>query len=462
MLKNDWYLAYQLVDLTRTTFQTYTVFPFVGLYNPISGTYDLFGNQTFSMGMLIFSPDSIIFPFLSTHQAIIFHISVTILTVCCLLYRQLGKFNISQTSKLFLLLNVAFAVPVVARLSEGHLQLLGYFLIPSFILLINNFNSQEKSIFWSLKLTLFLTYVISLGSTHVFFQMSILLTIIGILRFRSFLSFTVPPVFALMLTAFQTFPSLLAPHFVMDRQVGPGYGYLFNRNIQGVDSTYKFDNFWNVLSTLVEHFLEILTHLTYAILQNSFAIQNGGWEWTIYFPVINLVLLMFILSFNHKPSWSFVKENFYLVFSLLLSISLIYHFIWIPFPFQAVDRVPYRMMLYPFFAVLIYLSLNLDRCAAMLKNSTLRTLFRLFVLASTAISLYRANSEWFARLEGQSTLPSLTDRFDVPKFEILTTANNSDYIGFLHLGFFVTLISWLIFIFLFTQSRKLFKARDFL
>jgi hypothetical protein len=456
MTKNDWYLAYQLVDLSRATLKGLKVLPYAGFYNPASGTHDLFGDQTYSMGMLIFSPDSIFFPLFSTRQAITFHVLVTLLFVCGLLHFQLRNFKLSQFSMLFLLLNIAFAVPVIARLSEGHLQLLGYFLIPSFILLVKSF---DRSLGWFLKITLFLTYVLSLGSTHVFFQMSILLFFVGIFHIKALIRLLLAPLFALMLTAFQTLPSLFAPHFVMERQIGHGYGYLFNKNIREIDSVYKFDSVGDIFSTIIVHFIEIINHLVSAVLRNDFAIQKEGWEWTLYFPLTNILLLILVLFVRRNVSTGIKKEFGYLIISGVLSVSMIYHFIWLLIPFQAIDRVPFRMMLYPFFAILIYLAFHLDEVMTKFKSEKLRNFLKISILAICAYSLMRASFDWFDRLSIFSAPPPTTNSSMLPRFEVITTASNPTYEMFLSLGFLVTFLSWLALMYFVFRIKKLAEIK---
>lgn len=452
MAKNDWYLAYQLVDLSRTTLRGLSVLPYVGFYNPMTGTHDLFGFQTYSMGMLIFSPDSLFFPLFSTRQAITFHIIVTLLFACTLLYLQLEKFKLSYFSKLFLLLNFVFAVPVIARLSEGHLQLLGYFLIPSFILLIMSFDS---SLLWVLKVTILLTYVLSLGSTHVFFQMTILLFFVGVFHIKTLIRFVLPSLFALMLTAFQTLPSLFAPYFVSERQIGHGYGYLFNKDILEIDSVYKFDSVGNIFSTIILHFIEIINHLSKAVLRNDFAIQKGGWEWTLYIPLTNLLLLILVLFVRRNVSAGTKKEFGYLVISGVLSVSMIYHFVWLLIPFQAIDRVPFRMMLYPFFAILIYLAFHLDEVMTKVKSARLRNFLKISIIVSCAYSLMRASFDWFDRLNILSATPPMLNSSKLPRFEVIATGSNPAYEKFLHLGFLVSFLSWIALMYFVFRIKRL-------
>ena len=456
MTKNDWYLAYQLVDFSRATLKGLEVLPYAGFYNPMSGTHDLFGYQTYSMGMLIFSPDSIFFPLFSTLQAITFHIAVTLLFACGLLYFQLRNFKLSEFSMLFLLLNIAFAVPVIARLSEGHLQLLGYFLIPSFILLIKSFDGSLR---WFLKITLLLTYVLSLGSTHVFFQMSILLFFVGVFQIKNLIKLVLPPLFALMLTAFQTLPSLFTPYFLMERQIGHGSGYLFNRSILETDTVYKFDSVGDILSTIIVHFMEIIHHLASAVLRNDFAIQKDGWEWTLYFPLTNIFLLILVLFVRRNASAGIKKEFGYLIISGVLSVSMIYHFLWLLIPFQAIDRVPFRMMLYPFFAILIYLAVHLDEVMTKAKNARLRNFLKIFILTSCAYSLMKAGFEWFDRLSILSATSPIVDFSKLPRFEVITTASNPAYEKFLNLGFLVTFLSWIALMYFVFRIKKLAEIK---
>lgn len=442
-MSHDWYLAYQLIDFTRSTLLQTEILPYIGLYNPTTGTHELFGHHTYSIGMLIFSPDSIFFPLFSTHLAILFHIFVTAAFACYLLIVQMTKYSLSLLSKSFLLLNVIFAIPIMARISEGHLQLLGYFLVPSFILLMNNFSSQENSKVWVLKVTFLLTYIISLGSTHVFFQMSLLLCCFGLFHTRVFFRFLIPPVFALLLTGFQSIPSLFTPFFERRREVGPGYGYQFDENILGKDSYYSLDSFSDLLITSFRHFIEILNHLFFAIFENEFAIQKSGWEWTLYSPPTNIILLVLLIIYKKHVVRLFVKDHLYLVISALMSISLIYHFIWEQIPFQAVDRVPYRMMLYPFFGILILVTFHLDDLMSVIANRSLRIWLKVSILMSSLLGLLLSSLKWFDRLSEVTAVSVLKNGDVLPKFQIFTAEVSPEYDKMLSIGFVVTFMSWI-------------------
>ena len=455
---HDWYLAYQLVDLTRTSLIRKEILTYVGLYDPSTGTHELFGHHTYSIGMLIFSPDSILFPLFSIDQAIIFHVLVTVLFVCYLLNVQLKKYSLSSFSRYFLVMNVIFSVPIMARLSEGHLQLLGYFLIPSFILLVNDINTGKDSKFWVIKVTLLLTYIISLGSTHVFFQMSLLLCIAGLFHLHVFFKFLIPPVFALLLTGFQSIPSLFVPYFDFKREVGPGYGYQFNENILGKDPYYRFDSVSNLLNTMLQHSIEIMNHLFLAIFENDFAILKNGWEWSLYIPPINILLLTMLIVYKRTIVQHIIKNNLYLFVSFVMSISLFYHFLWALVPFQAIDRVPYRMMLYPFFAILLIVTVQLDYLTSLMATKYLKNLSKCFILFSSSFSLIHSSLNWFKRTEESRTFPVLQDERIVPRLQIYMNEISPEYDRFLNLGFVITFLSWIIFLLFIALLSK--KVRD--
>jgi hypothetical protein len=246
----------------------------------------------------------------------------------------------------------------------------------------------------------------------------------------------------------------------MDRQIGHGYGYLFNKNILEMDSVYKFDSVGNSFSTIIFHIMEIINHLANAMLRNNFAIQKEGWEWTLYFPLTNLLLLILVLFVRRKASTGAEKKFGYLIISGVLSVSMIYHFIWLLIPFQAIDRVPFRMMLYPFFAILIYLAFHLDEVITRVKNTRLRNFLKVFVLVSCGYSLMIASFDWFDRLNTFSATPTMLNSLRLPRFEVIATASNPAYERFLSVGFLVTLLSWLVLMYFVFRIKKLAQVKE--
>ena len=111
----------------------------------------LFGENIFSIGMLIFSPDMFLFPFFSVKNAIFFHLIIVSCFAGLLNYNAARKFDLHKGVSFFFAVFFIFSTPIMARISEGHIQLLGYMFIPTFFGLILDLEKKaDQATFYKL------------------------------------------------------------------------------------------------------------------------------------------------------------------------------------------------------------------------------------------------------------------------------------------------------------------------
>jgi len=463
----DWYLAYQLIDYTRNSLITFDWQPHVALVDQFSNansTVGIFGNRIFSIGMLIFSPDALFFPLFETRYALVFHVvfSITLIALCTTL--QLKNLGYSIFSIYFLGISFLFFSPFVARISVGHIQLIGYFLVPLFLALLIEVSTLKPKFYslWRIKMTLLLTYVISLGSIHVFFQMLIILSLYCLFNPSFFRVLSIPPLISLMLTAFQVLPSLLDREGNSNRSVYAGYGYKFYdlTSWRNRESEYSFASLLEIIRTTKLHFAEVVTHIWVAMTDSESAIKFNGWEWTVDIGIILVCIISsyFFLLTSRKTKLG--RRDLWVLIPLFLSLSLVYRFTFLAlklfFDFPAIDRVPYRMFIYPLVWIILksmsYFDSNIFRIWT--KNLFLRILL-FSMLCFNSLHGFEVLRSWnFKFLLEDIQLQKLAGLTRLPKYQITVQPLDYEYISHIEVGFLISIVTSF---FCLIYCRSLFK-----
>jgi hypothetical protein len=461
----DWYLAYQLIDYSRdsvssmelTTHIAFTDSPLKS--EEING---IFGNRVFAIGMLIFSPDVLIFPFLSITDAIIWHISLTVGAISLVTSMMLMRRNLSIAATYFLAISFFLMVPMIARLSVGHIQLLGYLLIPIFIILLQERRKLGINCcnLWMLKMSALLTYVISLGSVHVFFQMTLILGIYFVFNPRHVVNLSAPIVASLSLTSFQTLPALLDRIEGGNRSVYHGYGFNFfsNTNFNDRESVYDFSSFGKTLNTLYLHLQEIVIHLWLALTSSDYALANQGWEWTMDIgPVTILMILTFVILNNRRLALD--RENAWTLVCFFLSLSLFYRFIYLAvadiLPLSPIDRIPFRMLTYPILWLMLVCTFFWDSKITTWTSSKKKGAYFFSLLALMnyfyLISLFES---WTNNLFIEDSKMKYQNSGLLPKYNEISVDYDSDYIFHIQIGFVISIFSMICLTLLWKKTRK--------
>lgn len=453
----DWYLGFQLIDYAREAVRTWEWNPHIAILDAYLSPLDangIFGNRIFAIGMLIFSPDTLIFPMFSTTNAVIFHILVTIAAISFLTFIMLRKRSFSFLTTISLLVSFFFLTPVFARISVGHIQLLGYFLVPIFVLLLRDLTviSQRSINIWIIKMTCLLTYSISLGSMHVFFQMTLLLLFHIPFFPRLFKATTLPPIVALTLTAFQTLPTLLDSRFGNLRSVYAGYGYNFfsSTGWHNETSSYNLSTIRDFLLTLVLHVREIFIHLFVALTDSNFAIISQGWEWTIDVGPVTIFLFLVYIVMSNKKTYLW-RDNLWVFFAFCLSLSLFYRFLYLGvaevFPISAIDRVPYRMLIY----VLVWAILNSSHFLDQLLKrrnfspSAVHSILS-FIMVFNFIYLQKSFEGWKMKLKSEDIkLRGFDYAQSLPSYNVIDNSGDQLYLFHIQIGLVISIIGALFF-----------------
>jgi len=188
---------------------------------------------------------------------------------------------------------------------------------------------------------------------------------------------------------------------------GYGWNYPNSSALKNSIINYAFtiESISNIARLLFHHFIRVFEQLVLAVSSSTAVLKDGGWEWTLYSGVVYLPIFFLLLLFKRNlrtPIFSDSREN-YLIKSLclllfILSVSLFYRYIYkvlnLVVEFPAIDRIPYRMMIYVLFLSYLYLFKNFELIINLISKLQLRILVQTLVVVSQYISLILNGRYW--------------------------------------------------------------------
>lgn len=367
------------------------------------GSFDYsayFGQSFWSFPYLIRTPDILLLSVVSNKIFIVFH---------TLFFLSLAYFGFIKFIRFFVdssLLTVGAAITYfcsgifVGRILAGHLQLIGYFFIPTFILILlsasKDYTYIRKKQSW-IHLSLLLAMIAYLGSLQTLFQMTLFLLLLGCWRyFRIFVFKSLASMLILILPIIYSGSS--STSYKLDgttRTVFDGFGWRFLeyesfRN--SYDQVEYSSSFVAILGFILKHAFEVISHLFLSSFDLNIAIEaSGGLEWDIYLMPVGLVSLFCFILFaglRDKSNLFITKSDrpvfFVMIIFFVLSLSFVYRSIFLVFQdffnINAIDRLPSRSIVYPL-TLLFAISCGLAQRIPVRKIKTLSALkYGLFML----------------------------------------------------------------------------------
>lgn len=422
----DWYLIHQWLDVIKLALLNHEIPYEVRLWSDSGPAPELMGTKYFAMPFLILSPQILLLRWVSVQCFITIQIILAMSAGFYSLVLWQRHLHLSRFSASVLILMWSLNGALVGRMGVGHIQLTGYFLIPAFVYVMKLFADSAKGVTSpyvpvrnALLLSCLLFVVLLQGSVFTVYQMSVIIGLYGILSARSL---------KYVILAFAVF-SLLASYFIFPnvmfgaysvvsqgtdlRQVFGGYGAGFSeilRSITGIVlpevahlATVTAKNFAYFL--LVRSF-EVVGHLFFALVYSFTPWTDASWGYSVYVGPIG-VLLMFLGIygfFKERDSpgrfllGTYRKETVLVAIIFMLSLAItsrvIFNLVQHYVSFNAIDRLPTRIFLYPFFVALLCVCVGLDRMK--LRVFFLNRLWiRLGILATLAFSLLANSYHWF-------------------------------------------------------------------
>jgi hypothetical protein len=426
VLSGDWYLARQLMSISKARISDFDLITDVSFVDP-TNLYPLLGNLGYSNGLQILTPNIVFFKFMPENFVSIFHfLFVTSIAIYYIL-KLVKILQFDNTQTIFFAIVWLNCGPLVARISEGHIQLLGYYLIPGFFYHIHLIRSTG-SLYSYLNLGFFLGFIELLGSTHVYLQMCLIGLFISIFNPKKILMSILTLLISILASAIQILPIIFFNIYTgSERSVYEGYGYHF------IEKYFDLPVQSNEFEWLRE-VIAIPFHLFIALVDYETAIALEGWEWTLYIGLIpTLFCFLAVWKFRHDVI-KFVSKNLYLIPLFLISLSLIYRLIFLALSnimqIVAVDRVPYRMMIYVLFLVWLF---TCHKFPSLLKGLYRKKYLVFFLIITAYINLLVSTNSWFIRhrVENLNTVKFIQD-----------APQNMNYLNFVFSCFLITLFTW--------------------
>lgn len=374
----DWYSINLQLDVVRQAIVTNDI---PGKLLSL-GTFDYggyYGEEFWTFPYLIRTPDLILLTILSNKFYILIHLLIFISIGYVGFFKLFKKFIPSSAVCATAGITYFYSGMFIGRIAAGHLQLLGYFLVPMFILIVLNVlednRRNQRSGNW-MKASLLLSLVAYLGSIQTLFQMFLFLFVLVVFKksrlfaIKSFLS-----------TLLMISPIIFASSFSSSyrirgatRSVFEGFGWRFLNQDFFKDSYADLEQSFSIpslLAFLPKQIVEVILHFIAGSTNWKIAIERGGWEWDIYvLPLGFIALLVPLISKAARFKLvQFSAPTFrplvaVLIVFLLLSLSFVYRIIFSLLQsvvnINAIDRLPVRSIIYPltFVFLICFILLN--------------------------------------------------------------------------------------------------------
>lgn len=378
---------------------------------------EYFGDKFWTFPYLIRTPDLLLLAFTSNKFFVVFHL---------LFYMSLGyvgflilfrKFGVSWPLATVAGATYFYSGIFVGRIAAGHLQLMGYFFVPTYILIIFQAaqcaKEKRPDSNWILA-SLLLSLVAYLGSIQTLFQMLLFTLILSVsTKFRKFAFKSIISLAVLISPII--FSSLQSSTYALSgdtRTVFEGFGWRFLNQKFFTDSYLSLENSPSLISFLAfvpKHLLEVSYHLYLALSSLDASTFRAGWEWDAYLMPLMLIPLAGLLStsrlrarlkdFNSDSNRPIMITCF--IF-FILSLSLVYRSVSLliqsVFSINAIDRLPVRSLIYPL--TLLFL-ICVVAFSALLKNKNRIVQLLGWAVIFINLALVMAHSEIWLKVTEQ-------------------------------------------------------------
>ena len=409
--KFDWYIFNTEMEIYRTALSNYSLPGFLTYKVPNATALSNIGEYYPAFPYGIRTPDVFILPFVSNLSFIYIHLFWVVCLGLYGIFKLANKIQIGYFAYLILSISWFLSGPLVARMGIGHTPLFGYFLIPLFFYLLLNLNSQKIDWKNSVNMGLFLFLIGLLGSAIVLAQMCLRIVFNMFMNLKKFMNYITAICIGLVLSSYVILPAIFHSNYIgaSNRTVFEGYGWNYpNSSVLKnsiINYAFTIESISNIARLLFHHLIRVFEQLVLAVSSSTAVLKDGGWEWTLYSGVIYLPIIFLLLLFKRNlltPIFSDSREN-YLIKGLclllfILSVSLFYRFIHkvlnLVIEFPAIDRVPYRMMIYVLFLTYLYLFKNFELIINLISKLQIRILLQTSVVIAQYISLFLNGRYW--------------------------------------------------------------------
>ncbi len=442
--------------------------PIIG--NPITtgsnGSYDI---RWFSMGGPNISPQLFIFSLFNVPTAmllnLIFYYSIGFWGI----YLWIVHFNLSYLSSSILFLMLSFNGSIVSKLGVGQLgSCNAYLFIPLFLYILYKFISEENTntkqmINITLLFVLFIFFTKLNGNGQNVYQFLLISSVVIIFYPKKILWFILFLILSFISMTFYIVPTYLFSSYIShDRQIFGGYG--FQSGDSGIP-LIDVNNASNIIESVVYHFINIFYHLWEGLTVSFTSANDATWEFNLYIGKFGLIFIFVSITFlilKRRNDFK-VKEHRYIFPAIIISIMslsivepiLVKSFeiitqITIPKP----DRLPSRLMIYPFSLILIFSALGFDD---LFKNVPERKahLLKLTILLVLFIVLMKHSYMWsVAQTESHYIKPYFENRH-LFKSVILDIKGDNYYKNVVIISYLISFVAFIIIYFSYLINTKI-------
>lgn len=411
----DWGCIHQWLDVIKQSLAQGKMPFFASYYEKemLTGQF-LWGDRFFATPYIIPSPHTLLLAIMTVPNFISLQLALAYSVGFWGCYQWIQKFKLSTSVAVIFLLIASFNGSIVGRMGVGHIQLVGYMIVPTFFwglyrFLVEEHLSQKETFCHALGHALFLGVLLLQGATHNINQMIIVGSLVALCYPRKIPYYLLSLFIFLLLSSYYLYPNIFYGNYMgrADRVMNSGYGH----NYAGGATFLPYDG------GLFSHTINTFYHIWVGLIRPYTAATDATWEYSLYIGKLGVATILFgLFAFLYKhlkssPWWR--KENILaipLLIIFFLSLRDNFHFLFIAIqkilPIPAVDRLASRMLIYPFYFCLLLSVLGLNRVQK--KDGMQRT--KMIALSTVAVvlglSLFTHSYGWsVAQTEANFELP---------------------------------------------------------
>ena len=378
----DWVGTYQWFDIIQNSLnQSKIPYHATGydvkiIGEPIfTGTNGSYQVRWFSGGYSFVSPQIILLSILSVAQYISFSLIFYFSLGTYGIYKWIKEFNLSIAASTFLFIIWSFNGYIVSRMGIGHLLYCNaYMFVPLFFWFLYKF-IKNKNMNWqhslknALLFSLFIFFTKLNANGQNTYQFLLVGLIVMLFYHKQLLWYLLSVFFSFILMSFYIFPTAMFSSYVgEDRIIFGGYGFKMGL---GDSLLFPLEMASSTIQKGLYHVGNIFYQLWRALTGPFTAANDGSWEISLFigkFGLLLVVLCCLALYLKNKNSIQF--KNYMFLFAAgiiaLLSISVVEARLVslfetaIHLTIPKVDRLPSRLMIYPFSLVLMFAAMGFD------------------------------------------------------------------------------------------------------
>lgn len=352
----DWIVLNQWLGVIKLSFEEQKIPYYATFFREEIETGKLiWGNKFFSIPYLITSPQILFLKITSLKFFYGIHFFFTYIISFYFYIKWVSYLRLKILAAIFLFLGLFFSGPLVGRISVGHLQLTAYFLVPGFLYVIwNIYNSSnfEFTLKYFIKyyfpLVGLLIYSGAQGSLHVLQQWLIVGTLVLITKPKRLLFFFISFILAVCCLIHIFIPNLLFGSYISDITRGYQTGFIYQ--IINVNYDFIYRPFLIIINNILNIFPMLISKVDYRL--------DASWEVSLYVGYAYLLIMLYSIMkyLKHKKiNWN-VLIIFLLIFFSCGGILIIYRIISYMYYFPLLDRLSVRLLIYPFFIIILLAS----------------------------------------------------------------------------------------------------------